>query len=144
MFKNISTILLIAVLFAGCKKEYPDDKRRYTRSPFKRLTCHSWAFRKAEPTWPLNYEFRFDDADPTILHFNEDGTCDGAGFSSTYNEVIYLFNFDGKWEFVENDSKIKVTYKINPNYNKIWTIQRLDRTGLTIFCDSIKYTLKKR
>ena len=141
--KKLILFFLVIVLYSGCKKEYPDDRRRYTRSPFKRLTCHTQAFTKAEPTWPLNYGFEFNEARPTILDFNKDGTCDGAGFLPINNDVVYLFNFDGTWEFIENESKIKVTYKINPNYNKIWTIQRLDKYGLTIFCDSIKYTLGK-
>jgi hypothetical protein len=41
----------------------------------------------------------------------------------------------------DDDSKIKITYKRNPAYSKVWTIKQMDKKQLVIYCDSIQYTL---
>ncbi len=140
--KKIILLLLTILLFVGCKKDYPDDKRWYLMSPKKRLTRRHWTFNKYEYltpyVYPLGTGFYRE-----RLNFLEDGRCQGAGPFPMPDEMIYLYNFNGTWELIENDSKIKVTYKINPAYSKIWTIQKLDKRALTIYCDSVKYELIK-
>lgn len=91
---------------------------------------------------PINYEFGLHFIDDQVT-FNEDGTCSENIHLGLPNEMIYLYDFNGTWELIENDTKIKITYKKNPSMNKVWTIQQLDRKYMVIFCDSIRYDFTK-
>jgi hypothetical protein len=139
MFKKTILFLLILTLIGSCKKQYPDDRWKHINSPFKRLTRTSWSFTKHEFLTPNSYQYSSQSI-YDYLEFLKDGSCLG-GTSTLPANMIYLYDFRGTWEFVENESKIKITYKRNPSYSKLWTIQRLDRGVFIFFCDSIKYTL---
>ena len=139
MLKKFIILCLVIIMTGGCKKKYPDDQWPHINSPKKRLTRTSWFFEKYQFLTSYSYLFSSSFLE-TTLHFNKDGSCDGAGSSGP----IYLFDFNGKWEFIDDDSKIKITFNKNPSYSKIWTIQQLDRGQLVIYCDSVKYTLSSQ
>jgi hypothetical protein len=141
MKKLTLLFFLVIIVFSACKKKYPDDKHNHLNSPQKRLSRTSWVIDNYEFLTSYTYQFssfRNDD----YISFIKNGTCNGGG--SIPGQMLYLWNFNGTWEFIENDNKIKITYKTNPGYSKIWTILELDRSQLVISCDSVKYTLVPR
>lgn len=140
--KKLLLFSFVFLLFAGCKKQYPDDKWRHTNGPTKRLTKHSWRFVSHEFLVPNSFEFgsQFTDG---YVKFKDGGVCWSETQDGLPNDMIYLYDFTGTWELVEDDNKIKITYKINPSYSKLWTIQRMDRNSLVLYCDSIKYSFTK-
>lgn len=142
MIRNFFIFICLFSLFGGCKKSYPDDKWPHTNGPIKRLCDGSWDLDKYEFLTSYSYQFPSFFIEPSIV-FYRNGTCSGGGYRPIPNEMIYLFDFNGKWEFIENDNKIRVTYNLNPNYNKTWTIQRLDRKYMVLYCDSVKYSFKR-
>lgn len=128
-------------LTGGCKKRYPDDKWPHLKSPTKRL-AREWKFYDTEFLTSYSYPFPGDFRGHSLI-FLSNGTCTSS-VPIPSPEMIYLIDFNGTWEFIDNDSKIKITFKKNPSYSKVWTIARLDNRGLDIYCDSVKYSLDKR
>ena len=80
--------------------------------------------------------------------FHSDGTCDpryNAPFQvQTYS---YLYDFDGNWELIDNDNKLKITYSRLPSYSRTFTIKRLEKKNLewylNLTSDSVNYWFTK-
>lgn len=137
------SVILILSLFVltiiGCKKEYPDDRWRHTKTPFKRLTAHEWSYFSHEDL--TSYQFTFNSrVRERSIKFKTDGTCEGI-FPTDGGPTSYSYNFKGNWELIDDDNKIKITH--NSSHYSIWTIHQLERTCFVISNDSIKYHLIK-
>lgn len=140
MLRKFILLFIVIALTGGCKKRYPDNTWAHFKSPKTRLTQRQWTFYHSEFLTSYSYTFAGSFLDETVS-FLKDGTCTGGNLSASSPEMIYLFDFNGTWEFMDNDRKIKIMYKKNPSYSKIWTISRLENRGLDIYCDSVKYSL---
>ncbi|CAN5532518.1 hypothetical protein BH10BAC1_BH10BAC1_01840 [soil metagenome] len=146
MFKKILPLFIVVVLIGGCEKKYPDDNRRYTKTPTERLTCHDWHLYSIESLISSQYvqnSLLTLGEDRYPISFNTENICTG-GTSNPFvsPSPTYLFNFYGSWEFIENNDKIKV--KNMDGHVNIWTIHALTKNGLTISNDSIKYVFTKK
>ena len=146
MNKNFILLSLLGITLLGCEKKYPDDNRRYTKTPTERLTCHDWHLYSIKSQISFQYVQNFiltTGEDRYPINFGADNTCTGGtSYPFVSPSPTYLFNFYGKWEFIENESKIKV---INSNgHVNIWTIHSLTKNGLNISNDSIKYVFTKK
>ncbi|MES2141179.1 MAG: hypothetical protein V4511_15840 [Bacteroidota bacterium] len=146
MLKKVALICILITLIDGCKK-YPEDDASHLFTAMRRLTNHDWYIKKYENMTTYTYGFGFIFTE-IPFKFSKNGTCTGGGTVSVFdgngnNSYInlYVFNFNGTWEFIENKNKIKVTH--NPYHYTVWKIDQLDRTTMIIESDSIKYYLKK-
>jgi hypothetical protein len=141
MLKKILPLLVILILITSCEKKYPDDNRRFTKTPKKRLTCHYWTYYKSKSLTSHQYVFGTSlyNNEKYRIHFSSDGSASG-GSAYIFADPLdnpYTFNFNGTWEFIENEDKIKFTH--NPNHFYVWTIHSLSRGELIISNDSIMY-----
>ena len=141
--KNIILIATYLLLFSNCKKQYPDDSKLFNlKSPKKRLVG-GWIIDQIEPNyWGLKTvgEGKAD------IHFNSSGICTGLGYGNNLWDptYVFLYDFNGKWELINNDDKLKITYNKLPSYSRIFTIKRLEKVFftryLTITSDSVSYS----
>jgi hypothetical protein len=144
MLKKIIPLFVILILITSCEKKYPDDNRRFTKTPMERLTKGYWTYEKRKSLTPHQFVFGFIPNNGNFpIVFNSDGTATGGDLYICTDPADnpYTFNFNGTWEFIENEDKIKFTH--NPSHFYIWTIHSLTKSELIISNDSIEYTFKK-
>ena len=116
--KNILLIATYLLLFSNCKKQYPEDEKLFNlKSPRKRL-IGGWVLDKASPyQWVPNGEKDED------IKFNDDGTCNGGECWHSPNRI---YCFDGTWELIEDESKLKITLNGSSGFYRIFEIMRLE------------------
>ncbi len=140
MKKIILLFILVAFLFDGCKKKYPDDNWvPHFRSPVKRLTKHSWAMKSYTKLVNFSYSPL---ADNFKCGFYIDGTCSGGtAVTYTVGQLSYYpssnnFNFSQSWELINNDETLKIIH--DQNHYTLWKIEELESGTLKISNDSVR------
>jgi hypothetical protein len=136
---KLSFISGLLLLLCTCKKYEDDSIWPHFRSPEKRLTLRPW--NSFSYYWLLPSHSAPDcPIDDEKITFLKDNTCTGGclqGINGTTNLFFSTnFNFDGTWELIENDEKLKITY---PNFSKstVYKILQLDSHTLKMKNDSV-------
>jgi len=138
-------ILVFIFITGSCKKKYPEDSAiPHFYSPYKRI-ADNWSLKGARIKIG-NYSFQ------TVMagkfKFYSGGQCSGGSnrieFSGTGTSGI-SFNpyFEGWWELIENNSKLRIHHKQSNNHFTDFEIRKLDSKKMILENDSVRFEFKE-
>lgn len=128
------TFLLLAVITLlttnSCKKYPEDDESMHLKSPEKRLVRYPW-----DCNGVLNFI--------TNKQVYTIGCASGdiSFASNSFSGDSDYFNYDGTWELTDRKKKIKIMNGTTGE-EKVYVIQKLDKTELALRDDSLQYNFK--